>query len=66
MSYKKDEKQYIADLTALSGGYPKKGLADKISFYAVFIMNGILYDESQVREGAETLREVRKFSLECF
>ena len=57
------EKQYIADLTVLSGGPPEKGLANKIVFCAVLIMNGILYNESQAHEGAEGLRKYVRESL---
>ena len=64
MSYQKDEKQYIADLTVLSGGPPEKGLANKIVFYAVLIMNGISYNESQAHKGAEGLRNYVRESLD--
>jgi len=64
MHYRKDEKQHIANLIKLSGGYPEKKLVDKLAFYAVFIMNGILYNESRAREEVESMRDMRKSSLE--
>ena len=57
------EKQHIKNLTALSGGFPKKGLANKISFYAIFIMNGILYNEVSAHKEAEKLRSYVRESL---
>ena len=64
MHYRKGEKQHIANLIEISGGLPKKRITDKIDFYAVFIMNGILYNESQAREEVESMRDVRKSLLE--
>ncbi|MBU4070403.1 MAG: hypothetical protein KJ646_05450 [Nanoarchaeota archaeon] len=64
MHYQKGEKQHIMNLIELSGGYSGKKLVDKIAFYAVFIMNGILYNESQAREEVESMRNIKKSLLE--
>ena len=54
------KEQYRRDLVTISGGLPKKGLANKVGFSLTLFMNGVLYDEEIAHRKAEEFREMVK------